>query len=57
MKSHIAAKYEVKKVKNSWKLIREGQPVFTGNTKESCERWMHICTRYPFGEPLDLDQA
>jgi hypothetical protein len=55
MRSHISAKYEIKKVKNTWKLIREGLPVFTGNTKESCERWMHICARYPFGEPTDVE--
>jgi hypothetical protein len=48
-----ATKYEIKKVKSSWKLVREGRPVFTGVSKESCERWLHTITRYPFGIPTD----
>jgi hypothetical protein len=51
-----ASKYEIKKVKGSWKLVRDGRPVFTGISKESCTHWLHITTRYPFGVPTDADQ-
>jgi hypothetical protein len=50
-----ATKYQIKKVKTGWKLIRDGAPVFSAESKESCERWLHICTRYPFGEPTELE--
>ena len=53
MRSDNAAKYQIKQIKGSWKLIREGSPVFTGNSKESCERWLHTSTRYPFGIPTE----
>lgn len=49
----VTTKYQIKKVKSSWKLLLNDEPVFTGSSKESCERWFHICTRYPFGEPTD----
>jgi hypothetical protein len=48
-------KYEIKKVKSIWKLLRDGDPVFSAQSKESCQRWLHICTRYPFGEPTDSE--
>lgn len=52
---HPTAKYQIKKVKTSWKLIRDGLPVFSAASKESCERWLNIRTRYPFGEPTDAE--
>lgn len=49
-------KYQIRKTVSGWKLLRENQPVFSASTKEACERWIHLCTRYPFGEPTDSDE-
>jgi hypothetical protein len=55
-KDRTVSKYQIKQVKGSWKLIREGTAIFTGLSKESCERWLHISTRYPFGIPLEAEE-
>jgi hypothetical protein len=55
-KDRTVSKYQIKQVKGSWKLTREGKAIFTGLSKESCERWLHISTRYPFGIPLEAEE-